>query len=510
MNEFTRREHLGLMAALGLSGMIWPGDASAAEPFSWSLLQAQAQRMAGAAWRGETPANRDAAAIDYDAAARLSFDYRKALWSARDDGYAVGFFPLIATAPRPVPIAIVQGGQATPIGFDPTMFMRAPGARGALPRLPSGFAGLRLMNPRGIGDWLAFLGASYFRSAGPLHQYGLSARGLAIDCGIAGPEEFPTFTHFWLEQGRDSVIIYALLESRRATGAFRFVNRRAADQMTQDVSAVVHLRDDIERLGLAPLTSMFWYGEGNRSQATDWRPEVHDSDGLAIASGTGERLWRPLVNPPRAITNSFEEKERGPRGFGLLQRDRNAAHYQDDSVFYEKRPSLWVEPVGDWGPGSVTLYEIPTAREYEDNIVAYWTPKAPARRGARFAYDYRLRWIGDEPAPSPARVTDLWTGTAGAAAAEPIAGARRMVVDFSGPELARLTGASAVTPQVDVERGQLLSSRAYPVQNGGGRWRLVADIALAKGEPTDVRAKLIHADASIGETLVYQIHPAAG
>lgn len=508
MNRMTRRDHLGLIGALGLAGIAMPVGAQAVEPFSWPLLQARAQRLARGSWRGEARPDPAAARIDYDAASRLAFDYDHALWRARDDGYAVGFFPLVAGAPRPVSISVVEGGRATPLAFDRTMFVRAPGAQGDLPDLPHGFSGLRLMNRRGIGDWLAFMGASYFRSAGPLHQYGLSARGLAIDCGTSSPEEFPTFTDFWLEQGRDSVIIYALLDSRRATGAFRFVNRQTADEMVQDVSAVIHLRDDVERLCVAPLTSMFWYGEGNRAQGIDWRPEVHDSDGLALLTGSGERIWRPLVNPPRPTTNAFED--RGPRGYGLLQRDRAHDHYQDDGVWYDKRPSLWVEPKGDWGPGSVMLYELPTAREVDDNIVAWWTPAGRFRRGARYAYDYRLRWIGGEPIASAARATDLWTGSAGPAGLDPIRGARRIVADFRGSALDSLGSDSGVTAEVEVGRGQLIMARAYPVQGSAGLWRLVADVKLATGELTDIRAKLKRGEAYLGETLVYQLHPLAG
>jgi glucans biosynthesis protein len=189
------------------------------------------------------------------------------------------------------------------------------------------------MNPGGQGDWLAFQGASYFRTAGPLDQYGLSARGLAIDTGLSKPEEFPRFTKFWLEQGPgDAITVYALLDSPSAAGAWRFVNRRTPAGIVQDVSMSLQLRNDVTRLGLAPLTSMFWYGEGQRDKAIDWRPEIHDSDGLAMTTGRGEQIWRPLNNPSRAILNSFADRD--PKAFGLLQRDRNFDHYQDDGVFY--------------------------------------------------------------------------------------------------------------------------------------------------------------------------------
>ena len=137
---------------------------------------------------------------------------------------------------------------------------------------------------------------------------------------------------------------------------------------------------------------MFWYGENQPAAAGDWRPEIHDSDGLAIWSGAGERLWRPLADPPRVVTNAFADKN--PRGFGLLQRDRAFDHYQDDGAFYDRRPSAWVEPIGDWGAGAVELVEIPTGDETSDNIVAFWTPAAPVKAGDALSYRYRLSWAG--------------------------------------------------------------------------------------------------------------------
>jgi glucans biosynthesis protein len=332
----------------------------------------------------------------------------------------------------------------------------------------------------------------------------LSARGLAIDTGLDRPEEFPRFSHFWLERGPgDALTVYALLDSPSVAGAWRFVNRRTAKGVTQDVSLVATLRKDVERLGIAPLTSMFWYGEGSRDKAIDWRPEIHDSDGLAMLTGAGERIWRPLDNPPHPITNSFADHD--PRGFGLLQRDRNFDHYQDDGVFYEKRPSLWVEPIGNWGPGSVTLFELPTRGETDDNIVAFWTPAAPAKAGAHYAFDYRLHWIADEhQSGTSARVVDTWRGVAGRPGTDPIPDATRLVVDFAGPAVAGLDRTSGVEPIVSLSVGKPISTAAYPVVGMRDRWRMIVDIPYKRGETTDLRAYLRRGDAALTETLLYQ------
>jgi glucans biosynthesis protein len=497
----SRRDMLALIAA----ALAHPGLARAAgaAPFSWDGLKAEARALAGRP-HVPTPPARGADAIDYDAVNRISFDPAGEIWPGRDHPFAVRLFPVGKHAPQPVEVHVVEGGIARPVSFRPALFDVRPGKGGPV-RLVPGFAGLRFMNPGGVGDWLAFLGASYFRSAGPLAQYGLSARGLAIDTGIDGAEEFPRFTRFWLERtGADAVTLYALLDGQSVSGAYRFVNRRRADEVVQEVSVALYLRRDIARLGIAPLTSMFWYGEGNRAQAIDWRPEIHDSDGLQLLTGAGEHLWRPLRNPPRPTISSFADA--GPRGFGLMQRDRTFDNYQDDGVFYEKRPGLWVEPQGDWGAGAVMLYEIPTAREYEDNIVAFWTPAAPSRAGDAPEFAYRLRWLGGDPAPTGlARVRDCWTGTAGPAAAEPIPGARRIVADFEGAAVARLGQDDGVTAAIRVTRGRVIESRAYPVQHVPGRWRFYADIALDGGEAADLSARLTAGGAALSETLVYQL-----
>ena len=342
------------------------------------------------------------------------------------------------------------------------------------------------------------------RSAGALDQYGLSARGLAVDTGLGHAEEFPRFSHFWLERGPgDALTIYALLDSPSVAGAWRFINRHTPAGIIQDVSFVATLRKDVERLGIAPLTSMFWYGEGSRDKAIDWRPEIHDSDGLAMLTGTGERIWRPLDNPAQPITNSFGDKD--PKGFGLLQRDRNCDHYQDDGVFYEKRPSLWVEPLGPWGPGAVTLFELPTRGETDDNIVAFWTPAAPAKAGARYELQYRLHWAADDPTPMRvARAVDCWRGVAGRPGTEPIPDATRLVVDFTGPTLAGLDRSSGIEPIVSLSFGKPISSVAYPVVGATDRWRMIVDVGHKRGETTDLRAYLRRGGAALTETLLYQ------
>ncbi len=494
--RLSRRE-----AMIG-TGLLAAGPTLAAlsfgRPFSWQRLKADALALAARPYGAPPPAPTGAAALSYDVLNDVSYDPQATLWPG--SAAPVRFFPLSRYASTPVAVSVVEGGIARPFPFRRTLFRGA----GHIPPGAEGFSGFRLMSPAGTSDWLAFQGASYFRSAGALDQYGLSARGLAIDTGLGRPEEFPRFSHFWIERGpADAVTVYALLDSPSVAGAWRFVNRHTPAGVTQDVSFVATLRRDVERLGVAPLTSMFWYGEGSRSQGTDWRPEIHDSDGLALLTGAGERIWRPLVNPPRATTSSFGDHD--PKGFGLLQRDRSFDHYQDDGVFYEKRPNLWVEPFGEWDAGSVMLVELPTRRETDDNIVAFWTPMAAAKAGSRLAFDYRLHWNASEPAPAPpARAVDCWRGSAGKPGAEPIPGAIRLVADFAGSSLAGLGRESGVEASVSLSTGKPISVAAYPVVGAAARWRMIVDVPHKSDETIDLRGYLRRNGTALTETLLYQ------
>lgn len=504
----TRRQVVtGLGALLALRpALAGAATAGPAVPFSWDWLQGEALRRSREPWRDPGAGSPLAEKLSYTELGRIDYRDDRTLWRQYGDASGVKFFPLSRYARRPVTIHVVENGTARPFPYSLALFDMPRGhPLGALGR-DAGFSGFRVMNRGNVGDWLAFQGASYFRSAGPLDQYGLSARGIAIDCGLSRPEEFPDFTQFWLERGGDgAVIVHALLEGPSVTGAYRFVNRRGREEVTQDVSAVIHLRSGVERLGIAPLTSMFWYDEGNRAAKPDWRPEVHDSDGLLLHTGAGEHIWRPLANPPHPQVNSFADK--APRGFGLMQRDRDFAHYQDDAVFFEKRPSLWIEPKGDWGAGAVTLYEIPTRREYDDNIVAFWTPARAAVAGAAFTHDYRMRWIGGEPDPSPvARAVNCWTGQGYVPGEDPRPNAGKIVVDFAGDRLAGLDHKSPVRPIIDVTHGTLLNSGCYPVNGQKNVWRLVADLERTGAEPVDARAFLQLGGDALTETFLYQMY----
>jgi glucans biosynthesis protein len=473
------------------------------QPFSFERLKQRARALARTAYAPPKSADADVLhAVDYDAFGQAAYRPQMELWPGGPQ--PVRLFPQGRYFTEPVAIHVLEGGAARQALYSPDLFDMP--ADHPLRRLKAGgFAGFRLMSRGGQSDWLAYLGASYFRASEPLDQYGLSARGLAINSGGPAPEEFPRFTAFWLEQdGSGGLVVYALMEGRSVVGAYRMDNRRGPGGAAQEVQMELYFRAPVETLGIAPLTSMYWYGENSTGPRQDWRPEVHDSDGLALWTGAGERLWRPLADPPRIVTNSYVDQS--PRGFGLIQRDRNFEDYQDDGIFYDKRPSLWIEPVGDWGRGAVKLVQLPTQGETEDNIVAFWTPEARVGAGSVIAAGYRMRWTLDAPDAGGGRIVSTRVGAGGRPGQPPAPGSRKYVIDVEGKALEGLTRSSGVEAAVAASRGRIDNVQAYPVV-GARRWRMMFDLSGLDGQPADLRAYLRKGGQALSETWIYQAFP---
>ncbi len=487
------------------------------EPFSYEMLKALAARRAGTPYvTPAEPAPKIVDGINYEEWGKIIFDTDYALYADGPQRYPITFFHLAKWFPRPVALYAIEGAEARQIIYRPGYF-RMP-ANSIARQLPqgAGFAGFRVQEARGgkldwrRNDWVAFLGASYFRAIGELYQYGISVRGVAIDTAVAGrPEEFPSFTRFYLTEPKDgeNVTVYALLEGPSVVGAYRFILTRDKGVL-MDIEQTLHLRQSVERFGIAPLTSMYWFSETVKPTAVDWRPEVHDSDGLAMWTGKGEHIWRPLNNPPGTTASAFLDEN--PKGFGLLQRDRVFDHYLD-GVYYDKRPSVWVEPVGGWGKGSVQLIEIPTNDEIHDNIVATWVPEEKAVAGSKVTLAYRLHWLADEPYPTPlARCVATRLGRGGQPGQPRPEGVRKFVIEFLGGPLAALPYGTKPDFHVTASRGKVTPYRIVePVPDGvPGHWRVEFDLAEADGtEPVELRLYLTVGDQVASETWLYQYRP---
>lgn len=524
IDEPTRRSVLKTLTALGL----FAAQAGAArdavakteklslEPageFSFEALTERARELANSAYSPPAPPSPEITKkIDYEAHGKIQFPSENALFRTGDAVYPATFFHLGTYFQIPVEIYALRNGQASRLVYRPDYFdMPDDSIARELPD-DAGFAGFRLHEAKSeenwkTHDWIAFLGASYFRAIGDEGQYGLSARGVAIDTAIDSPEEFPRFTEFYIEPATSPskpVSVYALLNGPSLAGAYHFELHRT-EGVEVDVDARLFFRNAVHRLGIAPLTSMYWYSEYNTSDADDWRPEVHDSDGLALWTGRGERIWRPLNNPPHTIVSSFMDYN--PRGFGLMQRDRRFDHYLD-GVRYDRRPSLWVAPHSDWGKGAVQLVEIPTNDEIHDNIVAFWVPEGPVEAGNEYRFGYRLLWYGEEPyVPDRlARCTATRMGRGGEPGTDRPEGVRKFIVEFAGSPLSYLTADDPVKVSVEASRGELSYIFCEPVP-GTNRWRAQFDLTPDGETPIELRAYLHVAGDPVTETWLYQYHP---
>lgn len=372
-----------------------------------------------------------------------------------------------------------------------------------------GFAGFRVRyavnSATHKDEVLTFLGASYFRALGKGQRYGLSARGLAIDTALATGEEFPRFVEFWVLRPQASdkqLVIYGLLDSPRAAGAYRFVLTPGIDTV-MDVTARLYLRSTVGKLGLAPLTSMFYFGRGQHPVEDDFRPAVHDSDGLSIHMGNDEWVWRPLSDPKRLLVTSFSTTN--PIGFGLMQRQRDFANYEDPVLRYELRPSAWVEPKTQWGAGRVELVQIPSPDETNDNIVAYWVPdRLPAPKAA-YDYAYRVWWQKDKDTQPPGlHVAQTLYGRGYTHTPD---GSISLAVDFEGPpdmESPELKPEA----QVSVDANAKLLEQKMIHNGATGGWRLSLRLQrLDAGKPVEIRASLRSGNKGISETWSYILPP---
>lgn len=413
-------------------------------------------------------------------------------------GFAIGLVHPGFIYTVPVEIYLINDGEAQAVGYDPALFDFGSVAPPAADALPSGFAGFRafsaLNQPDVMVPFASYAGASYFRAISRGQVFGTSARGLAIGTGEAQGEEFPFFRAHWIEPpAGDRIVVHSLLDGQSATGAFRFT-LRPGDVTQIDVEATIFARDEITHLGLAPLTSMFLFDAKDRSEHDDYRLGVHDADGLAMWNGSDERLWRPLHGPRLLQISAFSDT--GPRGFGLIQREKRFESYEDLTGMFHRKPSVWVEPIGAWGKGHVMLVEIPSNDEVHDNIVAYWRPASPVPAGSELSLTYRLTWGWDVPdLQGLLRVVRTLTG------AGPD-GRRRFIVDFAG-DSSNPVRASAVQVASQANPGSLVDTVITENPEIGGL-RLQFDLEADGADQVEMRVDLRSGDRPIAETWVYR------
>jgi periplasmic glucans biosynthesis protein len=485
-------------------------------PFSFKNVISKAESLSRQPFQDTPQLPKSLMDLNYDQWRDIRFRTEKSLWRGEDLPFEVQFFHPGWFFRRTVTINIIDYDKVTMVPFSVDLFHY--GMNKFPENLPAnlGFAGFRVhypLNTKSYRDeFVVFLGASYFRAVGQGQHYGLSARGLAINTATPAGEEFPFFKEFWLDKPYDEaeeIFIYALLDSPSFTGAYKFTIKPGRE-MVMNVECTLFQRKDVEKLGIAPLTSMFFYGENtNTRPVDDFRPEVHDSDGLLIATEWHEWIWRPLVNPSALRLSAFQISN--PVGFGLFQRDLKFEAYQDLEANYQTRPSAWITPKGKWGQGHIELIQIPSENEYHDNIVAYWVPAKLPKRGEAINFAYKVSWLQPKYFILPqGKVVATYTQKGKEANIE------NFLIDFEGDKIDALPAEAPLKAVVDVRNGGKLIEQQLMKNPYTRGWRLAFKVLVdnkgsldlsKKNEPVQLRAFLRDHDDVVTETWDYEFQP---
>ncbi|MBX9760194.1 MAG: glucan biosynthesis protein G [Beijerinckiaceae bacterium] len=528
MSDIDRRSLLGGVAAAALLPAIGSAHAQTAQAqapaptprvapqpaFSYDDVVRRAREIGAAPYDGAVPAlPEQLSRLDWDAWMQIRFRPDRALLGASGGRFRLQLFHLGHLFTKPVTINTIRDGIPTPVPYTASLFDYGSVRFDKPLPVNMGFAGFRihfpLNDPRGSDELLSFVGSSYFRWLGRNQKYGLSARGLALNTGLLdNKEEFPFFREFWIDSppaGVDAITIYALLDSPSVSGAFKFVFH-PGEESPVDVEATIFPRQPLPLLGMAPLTSMFFLGENDRhmnapNKYDEFRPELHDSDGLLIQTDSNEFVWRPLRNP--LIQEVHNYAVNNVKGFGLIQRDRNFEHYQDIELAYEQRPSYWVEPKGDWGEGRIELIELATKDETFDNTIVAFVPNKVIEAGKPFTFAYRIRSLTDgADLHRLGRTINTFTAPAYALGSgeERRKGTRRFMVDFAGGDMAYyLKEPNLVQIDTQVTGGKFIRQFLVPNPAIQG-FRVMIDVELSPDDHTRITSRLRSLGRPITET----------
>lgn len=429
------------------------------------------------------------------------------VWLNENAGYAIELLHRGFIFSAPMQIGVVESGQARRIAYDAAAFdfgATKPPAESK----DIGFSGFRVLRTRegeAASEVAIFQGASFFRALAKGQNYGVAARGLSVRTADPKGEEFPVFRGVWIEQptlGDNMLIIHALLDSESLAGVYRFT-LRADDACIIDTEATIFMRAAVDNIGLATMAGTYVTGPLDRRRSDDVRPAVFDVAGLQMLNGRGEWLWRPISNRETLQISAFVDEN--PRGFGFLQRDRDFNRFLDDDVHWERRPSLWIVPLGDWGPGTLTLVEIPSDSEINRNIVAYWRPRAGLLAGAEASFAYRQFWCWSPPERPPS-ATALHARSGRQPGATAGARRRRFIVEFSGDVFGDAQRNQEIAANLAVSQGSVSMPRIF-VSSERKNCRVLFDLE-AGGEPSsELRLFLEAAGKPISETWLYRWTP---
>ncbi|NUF27447.1 glucans biosynthesis protein [Gilliamella bombicola] len=467
--------------------------------FSFDDVVAKAEKLSKKAYvQPSKNIPNELASLQFADYQKILFNHQKAYWSDQKSRFKLEFYHEGMYFDVPVKINEIVNNQVNEIKYDPSYFDLSPLNLDKINSKDLGFAGFKvhypINNPTKTDDEIfSALGGSYFRAVGKEQHYGLSARGLAIDTGEMSGEEFPRFKEYWIERpeaNQKHLVIYALLDSPSVAGAYKITLVPSVDT-TVTVQAKVFFRDSVKKLGIAPLTSMFLFGPNQPSPLLNYRPAMHDSNGLSILANNNEWIWRPLNNPKRLSFSSYSLEN--PKAFGLIQRDNGFEDYQDLDDHYEKRPSVWTEILGDWHKGRVELVEIPTADETNDNIVTFWVPEKQYKAGDVLDIKYRLHYSLNEKQRYPNDVARAVSSRLSlgdikqANLIRKLDGSNAYVIDFAGPELSETAPVKVIS---SMSNGTILSSDVQYNSEIKG-WRVIVRFNIEDNKKaSDIRVQL--------------------
>lgn len=441
-------------------------------------------------------------ALNYEQYVAIKAQPQALIWGGEGRGFVVEPLHRGFVFTNPVSLFAVEDGVVRRIGYDRSQFeFGRVNPQSFPPDLD--FSGFRLFSTSGQGQAFEFAlvqGASFFRAMGRGQNYGVVSRTLTLRPAETRGEEFPSFRAFWFERpspGSNALVAHGLLDSESVVGAVR-MTFRPGEVTIVDVEMTLVPRVTLEHVGFAGMTGTFLHGPIDRRGVDDARAAVYEATGLQILNGSGELLWRPLQNPETLQISAFLDTN--PQGFGLLQRERSFESFQDDDQRWERRPSLWIEPVGDWGPGAVQLIEIPSDSEVNDNILAYWRPKNPIAANTEASIAYREFWCWSPPGrPALASVssTRVGRGTNNRR--------RRFLVDFSGESLFRIP-AGDIKASLSATPGQILGLKlwSYPDRKA---MRVSFDLDPGSDNSSEMRLVLEAGGKPISETWLYRWTP---
>jgi glucans biosynthesis protein len=425
------------------------------------------------------------------------------LWANDNIGFAIEPLHRGFIFSTPMQINLVANGEARRLTYDAALFdfgKRAPPANlGDI-----GFSGFRVLAPLDHGGFFeiaTFQGASFFRAVGRGLDSGAMARALSIRTADPRGEEFPALRSVWIERpsiAASALIIYAIIDSESVTGAYRFT-LRPGEATLIDTECTLFARSTLDHYGIATMSAIHLSGAIDQTRNDDLRPAVAEIDGLQILTGMGEWIWRPVSNPLTLQTSTFVDEN--PRGFGFLQRDRNFDHYQDDDQHWENRPSLWIEPIGDWSFGGVQLLEIPTDSDVNDNIIAYWRPKQPLNAGAEISFAYRQFWCASPPERPYLATVALTRSGRGSSLKR-----HRFLVEFSGANLRSIKNPDEIKPNLTASPGSIVFVRTFYVR-AKTICRVLFDLDPGGENFSELRLVLEAGGKPISETWVYRWTP---